>query len=103
MCAPSRAACCTWIGMAAAGDQHLGLERVVAVDLDDLADEVHAVGRDIVEAADERADVRRARLRREQRLRGEKQSVTFTLMPSRVSALHALRPSGVSGTFTTMC
>ena len=56
--------------MARAGDEHFGLERIVPVDLDDFLDEVHAGLADIVEAADERADHRRAGLRGEQRLRG---------------------------------
>src|ERR671911_365567 len=43
-------------GMADRGDQHLGGQpvAVVAEDLDDLADELHAVLADVVEAADER-------------------------------------------------
>src|SRR4029453_2654274 len=56
-------------GMTAAGDEDFRRELVVAVDRDDLANELHAVGGDVVEAADERADERRARLRRQQRLR----------------------------------
>src|SRR5580765_2160959 len=34
---------------------------------------------------------------------GEKTSVTLTFLPSDESALHALTPSFVNGTFTTMC
>ena len=55
--------------MPAARDEHFGRELVVVVDPDDVADELHAVRRDVVEAADERADERRAGLRGEQRLR----------------------------------
>ena len=33
---------------------------------------------------------------------GEKHSVTLTLIPSVVSALQAFKPSGISGTLTTM-
>src|SRR5712691_6194102 len=42
--------------------EHLGLEAVVAVDLADVADQVHADGPDVVEAAEERADIGRASL-----------------------------------------
>ena len=55
--------------MAAARDEHLRRELVVVVDLDDLANEIHAVRRDVVEPADERADVGGAGLRGQQRLR----------------------------------
>ena len=54
---------------ARAGDEDLGLEVVVAVDLDDVANQLHAGRRDVVEPADERADVGRADLGGEQRLR----------------------------------
>ena len=59
-------------GMAAAGDEDLGGEVVVVVDVDDLANQLHAVGRDIVKPADERADERGAGLGRKQRLRRRK-------------------------------
>ena len=55
--------------MAAAGHEHFGGELVVVVDLDDLANQLHAVGRHVVQPADERADERRAGLGGEQRLR----------------------------------
>jgi hypothetical protein len=50
------------------GRQHLRLEAVVAVDLADVADQVHAHRADVVEAPEEGADVGRARLGREQGL-----------------------------------
>src|SRR5438128_5285912 len=55
--------------MTAARDEDLGREVVVRVDLDDVANQLHAVGRDVVEPSDERADVAGADLRGEQRLR----------------------------------
>ena len=45
MSAPMRAASIDVNRMAAAGDQHFGRELVVVVDLDDLANQIHAVGR----------------------------------------------------------
>src|SRR3954453_12319937 len=43
----------------AARDEDFRGEVVVVVDLDDLLDQLHTVGPDVVEAADERADVGR--------------------------------------------
>src|SRR2546427_5500989 len=48
--------------------EHLRREPLDPVDLTDVADEVHADVRDVVEAPEERADVVGARLRREERL-----------------------------------
>jgi hypothetical protein len=59
-------------GVADAGDQHLGTEFEVVEDIDDLADQVHAGRADVVEPADERADVGSARLGREPGLRRRK-------------------------------
>src|SRR5262245_34748674 len=50
------------------GGQHLGAEALHAIDLADVADQVHAHVRDVVQAAEEGADVVRAGLGREQRL-----------------------------------
>src|SRR4029079_4464052 len=58
--------------MTAAGDEYLGLEGVVVENLDDLLDEPHAVGCNVVEATDERPHERGAGLRRKQRLRRRK-------------------------------
>ena len=74
MSAPRRAASTMCIGCRHRRDQHLGRELVVVEDLDDLADQAHAGRRDVVETADERADVRRADLGREQRLRRPRRS-----------------------------
>src|SRR4030095_7231797 len=62
-------------GMADRGHQHLRREgRIVGVDLHDVADEIHAVGADIVEPADEGRDEGGAGLGRKERLRcGEAQ------------------------------
>src|SRR5438874_528697 len=57
---------------ARAGDENLGLEFVISIDLDDVADQFHAGRRDVVDAADEGADIARADLRGQQRLRGRK-------------------------------
>ena len=59
--------------MTAARDEDLGGEFVIAVDVDDLANELHAVGRDIVQPPDEWADEGRTDLRGEERgnVRGE--------------------------------
>ena len=54
---------------ARAGDENLGRELIVVEDLDDLVNQAHAGRRDIVKAADERADESRADLGSEQRLR----------------------------------
>src|SRR5687767_12610438 len=48
--------------MADAGDEHLGRVLEVVEDVDDLADQGHAGGADVVEPADERADVAGAHL-----------------------------------------
>src|SRR5207237_2658617 len=53
----------------AARDQYFGREVVVVVDLHDLANQLHAIGRHVVETADERTDVARANFRGEERLR----------------------------------
>ena len=74
MSAPMRAASTMCIGLRGAGDEHLGRELVVVEDLDDLLDQVHAGRRDVVEPADERADVGGADLGREQRLRRARRS-----------------------------
>ena len=68
MSAPMRAASTMWIGVAQRGDEDLGREVVVVEDLHDVANQIHAGGRDVVEPADERADVGRADLGGEQRL-----------------------------------
>jgi len=52
------------------GGEHLRLEALHTVDLADVADEVHADGADVVEPAQERADVVGAGLGRQQGLRG---------------------------------
>ena len=49
--------------------QHLRLEALHTIDLADVADEVHSDVRDVVEATEERTDVVRAGLGRQQRLR----------------------------------
>lgn len=54
--------------MADAGGKHFRFKLVVAEYLDDLFDEQHAVGTDIIEPADERADEGRARFGGKQRL-----------------------------------
>src|SRR5439155_24517245 len=56
-------------GVADRGGEHLRLEALDPVDLADVADEVHADVRDVVEASEEGADVDGARLRRQERLR----------------------------------
>jgi hypothetical protein len=56
MSAPMRAASTMWRGRGA-GDENLGAEVEVAEDVDDLLDQVHPVGGDVVEPSDERADV----------------------------------------------
>ncbi len=56
-------------GRAGAGGEDLRLVAVVVVDGADVADDLHALGADVVEPPDERADVGRAGLGREQRLR----------------------------------
>src|SRR5439155_9612961 len=48
--------------------EHLGLEALDAVDLADVADEVHADVGNVVEASEERTDIDGARLRREEGL-----------------------------------
>ena len=102
--APIRAAWTMCIGLPGAGDEDLGLEVVVVVDLDDLLDEFHAVGRDVVETADERADEGGANLGGEQRLgRREHQRHVDAECPSVRRVLHARTPSFVNGTFTTTC
>ena len=73
-------------------------EIVIVVDQADVGDQLHAVEADVVVAADERRDEGRAGLGREQRLAGREAQVTLTIVPSAVSALQVLRPSGVSGT-----
>ena len=50
--------------------QHLGLEAVVRVDLADVADEIHADRADVVQTAQERADVGGSGLRGQERLGG---------------------------------
>src|SRR5262245_62375660 len=57
------------IWVSAAGDENLRRVLVVVEDLDDLANHFHAVRGDVVQPADEGADVAGARLRGEQRLR----------------------------------
>src|SRR5690625_6502190 len=52
------------------GGEHLGLVAVVLVDLHDLVDQLHAVGRDIIKTAHERADVRGACFSSNECLRG---------------------------------
>jgi hypothetical protein len=84
--------------MADAGDQDLRREIVIVVDQADVGDQRHAVEADVVVAADEGRDEGRAGLGREQRLGGREAQVTLTIVPSPVSALHALSPAGVSGT-----
>ena len=69
MSAPMRAASTMWMLCRTRGDEHFGRELVVLEDLDDLLDQVHAGGGDVVEPADERADVGRTDLGGEQRLR----------------------------------
>src|SRR6266581_6825456 len=54
--------------MADRGDEDFAIPFVVPEDRDDLADHLHPVLAHVVEPADERADVLRARLRREDRL-----------------------------------
>src|SRR4051812_24007803 len=54
---------------ARAGDENLRRELVVAEDLDDLLNQVHAGGRHIVQPTDKRAHERRTDFRGEQRLR----------------------------------
>ena len=68
--APRRAARQHVQRVAHAGHQHLGLEVVVSVDLDDLGDHLHAVLADVVQAAHEGADVGGAGLGAQQRLVG---------------------------------
>src|SRR5688572_16830472 len=51
--------------MADTGDQHLGRVLEVVEDVDDLADQAHPGGADVVEPADERADIAGAHLRRQ--------------------------------------
>ena len=70
MCAPASAA---WVMCTRVADrrrQHLGVELVDRDDLGQLADDDHPVLVDVVEAADERRQQRRAGLRREQALVG---------------------------------
>ncbi len=55
---------------AGAGGEDFGFVAVVVVDRADVFDQRHAFLRDVVETADKRADIRRARLRGEQRLAG---------------------------------
>ena len=92
MSAPMRAASTMCIGCRASSDEHLGLEVVVVVDLDDLADQVHARGRDVVEPADERADEGRADLGGEQRLRRREDQRDVDARPLDDSVLHACTP-----------
>src|SRR4030042_303380 len=56
--------------VAQAGGEDLAVEVVVVEDLDDVGDELHARGRDVVEAADEGRDVAGARPGREEGLAG---------------------------------
>ena len=56
-------------GAAQAGGQHFGREVVITIDLDDLADKLEAVGRNVVEPAHERAHEVCAGFCDEQRLR----------------------------------
>src|SRR5215471_17626270 len=66
-------------GVADRGGQHLGLETLDAVDLADVADQVHADVGDVVETSEERADIEGARLRRKERLgRREAQGLVHT-------------------------
>src|SRR5881628_2224534 len=88
--------------MAHAGHQHLRLELVVPVDGHDVLDEPMPCSlmsssrpmKGLTHQAPALA-ARRAWL-------GEKHSVTLTLIPSVASVLQAFKPSGISGTLTTM-
>ena len=77
--------------------EHLGLERVVPVDLDNLLDELHAVGGDVVEPADERAHEGGAGLGGEQRLRRREHQRDVhldALGAQRLARLHARLAEG---------
>src|SRR5436190_12104722 len=57
----------------------LRLEPVVVVDLDDITNKLHAVGRDVVEPPDKRRDIRSSGLRSEQCLRGRETECNIDL------------------------
>ena len=50
------------------GDEHLRIESIIMVDRQDLLDQCHTIGADIIEPADKRADDICACLRGEKRL-----------------------------------
>ena len=81
--------------------QDLGRVPVIVIYLHDVADKLHAVGRNVVQPANKRRDIGRTRLGGEQGLSGGKARVTLTLMPSSRSLRVALSPSMVSGHLTT--
>ena len=56
------------LGVTDGGDEDLGGEVIVLVDRDDVFDEPHTLGRDVVEPPHEGGDVGRARLRGQERL-----------------------------------
>src|SRR5437667_442719 len=72
--------------------EHLRREPLDPVDLTDVADEVHADVRDVVEATEERADVVGARLRREQRLGRREAERLVDADPFAREVLHRLEP-----------
>ena len=81
-------------GMADRGRQEIGVEVIVVVDLNDLLDQFHAAGRDVVDATDEGADVVGPGLRRQHRLRGGEAEGTV-----RLNTLLVQRPQGFDAVF----
>ena len=76
---------------------------IVGKDLADVADQVQCPAGDVVQTAEERADIGGAGTRGQQSLIGGEDQVQLVGMPSEESTLMALRPSTVIGILTTMC
>ncbi|KAI1692342.1 hypothetical protein DdX_21300 [Ditylenchus destructor] len=87
-------------GMTHRCDEDLGTEIVIVIDQADIADQFHAVEADIVVRPTKGETKVAPALAASSAWFAEKQRVTFTIVPSSVSALQVLRPSIVSGTLT---